>query len=581
MAARFDESLVSRVQQASDIVGVISEHLALSRKGREMVGLCPFHKDMRPSLYVNPVKQIFKCFACGAGGTVFTFVQLRENLTFPQAVERLAHRAGIEVKAIVRSGNQSGGGMSSQSLAKLNAWAMSHWQGCLNDRKTGSAARDYVQRRSISPESVAKWSVGFAPDAWTDLINAAAQKKVPAKALVEGGLAVRRSQDEQGLYDRFRNRLMFPITDVTGRVLGFGGRTLGDDPAKYMNSPATPLFDKSSAVYGLQQARHAVVSCGTAVVVEGYMDCLMCHQFGIENVVATLGTSFTAAQAHLLRRYANKIVLLFDSDTAGAAASSRALEICLTEGIDIKLAFVPQGKDPCDYLLAAGEGSLRAIIENAQDVMEFKWSQLKEGLKAGDTLAQQAAATREFVRTLAAGLRAGKVDSLTRGLIVNRVAGLTGLSARRLEDEIASSLAALERSASYRTQNSRVVSLGPVEGWHAKAQQEVVEVLLNEPGLMPMATEQISLADFDVPALKEIMTVLLADEGGSPSMVEILSRIESPETASLTVGLQQEGERKANYRQRLVEAVGAIRDGGKSNRHNAVMDEDERLKSIT
>jgi len=580
VAARFDDSLVSRVQQASDIVEVISEHLRLNPKGRELVGLCPFHKDTRPSLYVNPAKQIFKCFACGAGGTVFTFVQLRENLTFPQAIERLAHRAGIEVAPAQRSGNSNNDGLSSQSAAKLNAWAMGHWQTRLKDDKAGSAAREYIRHRGITPESVKKWQLGFAPDGWTDIVDAASQKKIPARLLVEGGLAVRREGGD-GLYDKFRNRLMFPITDVTGKVVGFGGRTLGNDPAKYMNSPATVLFDKSNTVYGLQQARHAIVSEGTAVVVEGYMDCLMCHQFGVENVVAGLGTSFTASQAHLLRRYANKIVLLFDSDVAGAAASSRALEICLEEGIDIKLAFVPQGKDPCDFVLANGGDAMKAIIAGASDVMDFKWRQLKENLESGDTLSQQTAATREFIRTLASALRAGKLDRITRGLIVNRVASLTGLSPRQIEEEVNSQIASANRSASYRTENVKVVSLDLGSGLRAKTEQEVVEVLLNDRSLVPLAAERLSPADFEVSILGEIAGHLFAAGGDeNSSMVDIVSRMESPEAAAAVVRLQEEGEKKGNYRSRLIDAVRAMLDSGKAAGGHGD-DETERLKAVT
>jgi DNA primase len=579
VAVRFDDSLVSRVQQASDIVEVISEHLRLNPKGRELVGLCPFHKDTRPSLYVNPAKQIFKCFACGAGGTVFTFVQLRENLTFPQAIERLAQRAGIEVTPVRRSAN-SGEGLSSQSAAKLNAWAMGHWQARLKDEKLGASAREYIAKRGITPQSVTKWSLGFAPDGWTDLVDAARLKKIPARPMVEAGLAVKK-ESADSLYDKFRNRLMFPITDVTGKVVGFGGRTLGTDPAKYMNSPATVLFDKSNTVYGLQQARHAIVETGTAVVVEGYMDCLMCHQYGVENVVATLGTSFTSSQAHLLRRYASRIVLLFDSDVAGAAASSRALEICLEEGIDIKLAFVPQGKDPCDFCLASGADALRSIIDNASDVMDFKWNQLRESLKTSDTLTQQTAATREFIKTMASAMRSGKLDHITRGLIVNRVAGLTGLSPRQLEEEVSAQISALSRSASYKVANSRVVSLDLGQGWKAKAEQEVIEVLLNDLSLIPLATERLSAGDFGVQALGQIAGELFAagQTGQNLSVVDIVSRIESPETASLVVRLQEEGEKKGNLRARLVDALKAMLDSGR-NANSQIDDETQRLRAV-
>ena len=215
-----------------------------------------------------------------------------------------------------------------------------------------------------------KWGLGLACDSWDSLLNAASKAKIPTRLLEQAGLIV--PKEGGTFYDKFRNRLMFPIWDVTDRVIAFGGRTLGNDPAKYMNSPATALFDKSNSLYGLNFARHSIVSSGMAVVVEGYTDCMMPHQFGCENVVATLGTSLTAGHARLLRRYANKIVLIFDSDVAGTEAANRALEIFLAERIDIRIASVPQGKDPCDFVLAAGKEGFEEVISNAVDVMEYK-----------------------------------------------------------------------------------------------------------------------------------------------------------------------------------------------------------------
>ena len=279
MAGIFDHAAISRVQQANDIVDVVSEYVSLKKKGHELVGLCPFHQDHRPSMFVNPTKQIFKCFACGAGGDVLKFVQMRETLTFPQTVERLAERAGIQLKP-VRSVRAQGSrqGQEEQinpnTLAKLNAWAVKFFQASLNDPEKGRIAREYLAQRQISAESIAKWGIGVAPNASNALATAAAAREIPSRLLQPGGLAGANGQD------KFVHRLMFPITDVTGRVIGFGGRTLSDVGAKYINSPATPLFDKSNTLYGLEQARHEIVSTGTAVVVEGYTDVIMAHQFG-------------------------------------------------------------------------------------------------------------------------------------------------------------------------------------------------------------------------------------------------------------------------------------------------------------
>ena len=373
MSGRFDNSMVTRVQQANDIAEVISEHVSLVKKGKEMVGLCPFHEDHRPSMYVNSVKQIFKCFACSAGGDVFKFVQMRENLSFPQAIERLAERVGIKLERTVTKsqGQKEYADVDPNRLSKANAWAAKHYQQNLFDEQKGKNARDYISERQITQESMKKWQLGLAIDSKDDLVNAAKRQKASTELLEKAGLVLS-SNTGSGFIDKFSNRLMFSIRDVTGRVIGFGGRTLSNAGAKYINSPTTVLFDKSNCLYGLEHARHSIVSSGVAVVVEGYTDCIMAHQFGCDNVVATLGTSLTTGHARILRRYAKKVVWIFDGDIAGVEAANRALGICLAQRIDIKLASVPEGKDPCDFLLSAGKERFEQLVEDAVDVFEFK-----------------------------------------------------------------------------------------------------------------------------------------------------------------------------------------------------------------
>jgi DNA primase len=363
----FDAGLISRIQQANDIVDVVGEHVALKRKGREMLGLCPFHDDHRPSFNVNPGKQIFKCFACGAGGNVIQFVQMRENLSFPQALQRLAERAGIKVEPLRTQDSRprTQDEADPNELARVNTWAAKYFAANLAHPEKGKDAREYIAKRGISDESVKKWRIGLADGSGSDLLASARRAQIPDKLLAAAGLVV---GSGLSLNDKFVNRLMFTITDVTGRVIGFGGRTLTGEGAKYINSPATVLFDKSNALFGLEQARHQIDSSETAVVVEGYTDCIMAHQFGTANVIATLGTSFTAGHARILRRYAKKVVLLFDSDVAGIEAANRALGVALGSRIDIALASVPEGKDPCDFLLAQGKDAFERVIENATDV---------------------------------------------------------------------------------------------------------------------------------------------------------------------------------------------------------------------
>ena len=570
MAGMFDNSVVIEVQQANDIVDVISEHVSLKKKGREMVGLCPFHDDHRPSMNVNPVKQIFKCFACGAGGDVFKFVQMRENLAFPQAIERLAERAGIKLEKRQKAKGKSqrpgpSGAEAAESenvedvdpnrLAKANAWAAKYFQQNLHDEKKGKYARDYLADRQIAPASIKKWQLGLAINSQDDLLRAAKAQKAPTKLLEQAGLVLTQNQD------KFVNRLMFTITDVTSRVIGFGGRTLSDTGAKYINSPTTVLFDKSNSLYGLEQARHEIVSTGTAVVVEGYTDCIMAHQFGCANVVATLGTSFTAGHGRILRRYAKKVVLVFDSDVAGLEAANRALDVCLSQRIDIKLASVPEAKDPCDFLLSAGKERFEQLVDEAVDVFQFKWDRLMDKFASDDTLASQKLAIEEYLQAIATGLQAGHVPAIDFGLRVNQISRIIGLDSKQINTELTRRARRAERAASYERENQTVrggIDYG--QGLFAAAQREVLEVLLNEPKLFDLVRQKITAQGFDVPILGQIAAILFEtlDADVDAPLREILARTESVQVGNSLMELAQAGEEKGNFQSRLTGALDTI-----------------------
>jgi DNA primase len=560
MAVFFDQGVVNQVQQANDIVDVISEHVNLVKKGREMVGLCPFHDDHRPSMNVNAVKQIFKCFACGVGGDVFKFVQMRENLSFSQAIERLAERAGIKLKPRTYNSRPKteDSDVDPNRLAKVNEWAAKYFQGNLHDEKKGKLARDYLAQRQIPQDSVKKWRLGLAVNLQDDLLKAASARNIPVKLLEQAGLVV--GQAGSGFSDKFVNRLMFTITDVTGRVIGFGGRILDGEGAKYINSPTTVLFDKSNTLYGLEQARHKIVSTGTAVVVEGYTDVIMAHSKGCDNVVAALGTSFTPGQGRILRRYAKKAVLIFDSDTAGVEAANRALEICLAQHIDIALASVPEGKDPCDFLLAAGKERFEKLIDEAVDVFQFKWNRLTESFGRDETVAGRKAAIEEFLQTVATSFWSGNLAAIERGLIVNRLSKIIGASTKEINAELHKRIARTAKTASYDVENQKVRSVDLGEGSFATAQREILEVLLNEPKLFETVKQKITAEDFDVPMLRQTASILFETLSANPetSLAEIIARTESPQIGSLIVELAQSGEAKGNFKSRLTGALDAI-----------------------
>ena len=558
MAGTFDHTIVSRVQEANDIVDVISEHVSLAKKGKEMVGLCPFHDDHRPSMNVNADKQIFKCFACGAGGDVLKFVQMRENLTFPQAIQRLAQRAGIKLKPTTTTKTKGQhDDVDPNRLAKLNVWAAEHFQNNLADKQKGDAARKYIAQRKITPESMKKWQLGLALSG-DDLIAAAGSRNIPLKLLEQAGLIVTRT--DGGFTDKFVNRLMFPIADATGRIIGFGGRTLDETGAKYLNSPATALFDKSNALYGLHHARSHIASSGVAVVVEGYTDCIMAHQFGCANVVASLGTSFTAGQARILRRYAKEVVLLFDSDAAGVEAANRALEVCLLQRIDIKLAHIPEGKDPCDFLLAAGRQRFEELLSSASDVLKFKWARLKDRFDPDHTLVDNKAAIDEFLQTVAAAMWAGNLSAIERGLVINRLSTIIPLDSKQINAELSRKITALTRTGRRSTEDKKVPALELGEGLAAAAQKEILEVLLNQPALFGLAKQKITSAVFDVPLLARTADVLFEALSSDPnaSLTQILAKVEDVSLGNCIVELAQTGAQKGNFETRLAGALDVI-----------------------
>jgi DNA primase len=586
LAGKWDYSVISRIQQANDITEVIAEHMSLEKRGKELVGLCPFHTDHRPSLYVNPAKQIFKCFACGAGGDVLKFIQMKEALTFPQAVERLAQRVGITLEATHRPSDRAGGSgeVEPAKLAKLNQWVMGRWKENLWHPDRVNAAREYLKKRRISEEPARGWHLGLAVDAWDDVTGQAAGKRIPPRFLIQGGLAV--EKDHGGCYDKFRNRLMFPIEDVTGRIIGFGGRTLGDDPAKYMNSPATALFDKSHSLYGLGRARQAIAETGTVVLVEGYTDVMMAHQCGVRNVVAALGTSLTSGHARILRRYAKRIVLVFDSDVAGRSAANRALDVCLSEKVDIQLAFVPEGKDPCDYVLEAGAEAFRRVIETAQDVLEFKWNVLEQQLEAGQSLGDRTEAIRQFLQTSAAAINARSVDSVSRTVLLSRLGELMKIPPSRIEQELVKIQKQQAKSERKDERSSSPAAVAEASDLITRAQREVIEALLHEPGCFDEIRASLTSSDFGPnEQTRELAEAVFAtlEAGGEPSLAAIYGRLETPEAAYLLSELDAAGAQKNNLRDQMAQALKTLEQQKHLSRTNQLkqrLDKDEQLKQM-
>jgi DNA primase len=367
----FSDNFREQVRAASDIVDVIGGYLPLKRAGANFVTLCPFHKEKSPSFNVNPGKQIFHCFGCHKGGDVFRFVQDYENITFPEAVQRLAERARIPMEFEDNPAAQQVRGVK-DSLLKLHEAICVRWQSCLASEAAGQIARDYLAKRGVSAEAVKEFRLGAAPEAWDDTVNWAKSKNFPPDLCEQAGLIIKKEETGRH-YDRFRGRLMFPICDEQGRVIAFSGRILqGDEKtAKYVNSPETPIFTKGKVLYALDKAKRAILDAGHAVVCEGQLDTIACHANGLKHVVAPQGTALTPEHARILKRYVDEVVLCFDGDKAGRNASIRSFDGLLGSGLAVRVATIPPPDDPDSYIKQHGAESFRGILNRAEGYFDF------------------------------------------------------------------------------------------------------------------------------------------------------------------------------------------------------------------
>jgi DNA primase len=374
---RLTPEFIDRVRESTDIAAVIAEHVQLKRTGKTWKALCPFHQEKTPSFHVNPDRQIFKCFGCGEGGDVLHFVMQFEKLSFPEAVELLAGRAGIPLPP--RGGFAPA---EEQSVYPVLEWAATLYRREL-DGRTGEAARAYLERRGIGRETVERFGLGWAPAGWSFLVGAAEKRYAPP-LLQRAGLAV--ENDRGGFYDRFRGRLVIPIRSPLGRAIGFGARTLGDEEPKYLNSPETEVFTKGRTLYGLPEAREALKARGEAIVVEGYLDAITLSQAGFTHVVASCGTAFTEDQARVLRRYVDRALLVFDGDLAGLRAAWKSAGVFLGVGLDVRVLGLPEGHDPDSYVRSQGAEAMTTLVDRAPGVVGFAHDVLLDRLERREDL---------------------------------------------------------------------------------------------------------------------------------------------------------------------------------------------------
>src|SRR6478735_221928 len=362
------EDVINQIRDRIDIVDLVGQHVSLTRAGQNLKGLCPFHQEKSPSFTVSPSRQIFHCFGCGAGGNVFTFLTRITGASFPETVRDLGRRVGIEVQEpTADSGSQA---QQANRTEHVNQTAARWFHENLRDDRVGAEARAYLAGRGIQQVTIDRFGIGVAPVEWDGLLKALAKQGVTSQDLASAGLVIARDSGT-GYYDRFRGRVMFTITDLRKRVVGFGGRVLGDGTPKYLNSPDTPLFKKGQTLFALDVAREAIARTKTVIVVEGYFDAIALHQAGLTHTVATLGTALTPEHVQVLRRFASKVVLLFDPDAAGVRAALRGLDLFVNSGLGVKVVTLPVGEDPDTFVRREGAGAFAQLEAAAPSLLDY------------------------------------------------------------------------------------------------------------------------------------------------------------------------------------------------------------------
>lgn len=505
---------VEQIRAANDIVSVVGSYVRLRKAGRNYKGLCPFHREKTPSFIVSPERETFHCFGCGKGGDVYRFIMEMDACEFPEAMRTLATRAGIKLPS---KWNRDQG--INEGPRQALAFAETHFYKLLQS-DAGKGARQYLSERGITGESIETFRIGFAPEAWRSLKDAANRGGIVDAKLIEAGLII--DKENGTSYDRFRSRIQFPIQDPSGRIIGFGGRVFGEGEPKYLNSPETGLFKKSDSLYGVHQARRDLRNEGTAILVEGYTDVISLYQSGIRNVVAPLGTALTPGHVRLLRNYADRIVLLFDGDEAGMRATLRSLEVVMAGGLTPLVASLPAGQDPDDLLRAEGVEAIRTRITSAASIVPFV---LEHPFPGG-----REEALRTLVRLLAASR-----DEIRLSLFVQEAARKSGIREEIFHKEI-------DRAKGRETKDrvAKVVHAPKIRRRLIDAQRGIAYLGLENPTLIPVIQRVVKPDEVhDVPARKLLKALFECHDRGEQPTSSLLT-LQGVDEAFSQIGVENE-----------------------------------------
>lgn len=522
---RYEERIVDEVQSLNDIVEVVSGYLPLKRSGRTFKALCPFHQEKTPSFIVHPEKQIFHCFGCAAGGNVFSFLMKYENLTFPEALRQLAERVHVALPEPIRKSSEEAS--ESEMLYEVYRFAHEYYAANLRHPEKGAAARSYLKKRGFGEEILQEFPLGWATADWRGLLEFLSKRGIKDAILYRSGLISR--SKEGNPYDLFRARLLFPIHNLQGKVIAFGGRGLGNEMPKYINSPESAIFRKRRELFGLHLAKRFVSGdLSRMILVEGYFDFLQVYRSGFGNVVATLGTSLTEDHVRILKRFVTEAVVLYDGDQAGEAASLRGLEVFLEGEMNVKVAPLPSGKDPDTFLLENGAAEFKKLIDGASDFFDFKWQILSRRFRPSDSTGMLRLSS-EFLETLS------KVKNpLLLDHYLKRLAGLLNVGEGVLRKQLATKQkknpSTQISSEPLKEGGKSVISLHPEEGG-------LISLLLEEPSFLEAAVEALTPEDFRHTGAREVFQTLRGQYGSGTSFAyqKVLNRIGDEATKAFIV----------------------------------------------
>lgn len=556
MSFTYDSDTKERVRAATDIVDLIGSKLELRRQGRNYVALCPWHRDSRPSLQVNPDKQIWKCWVCDIGGDVFNFLMQESGVSFSDALKSLAERAGIEL--VARKGQRSSDTPDSKSeMLRALKWAEQLYQEYLLNDPAAAAARDYLKSRGISENSVKLFGIGMSPNTWSAVVDGGAKHKFTTHVLEAAGLIIKRDRST-GHYDRFRNRLMFPIRDRDGKTIAFGGRILpgSDEKAKYINSPETRLFQKHQQLYGLDIALTPIRTARQAIVMEGYTDVIVTRQHGIDNVVAVLGTALGSHHLKTLRHLCDSVVLLLDGDEAGQRRSAEVLELFLHAQMDVRVLCLPGGLDPADYVIEQGADALRGLIGTAVDALEFKLRSVSVGLDPLLDTHRANKAVESMLELLAKvppeGLISNEAFRVRQNQVLPRLARQFSIPETSLRERL-SQMRSRQARFKPREDSEREGAQQPARMTKSSElspfERELLELIIVAPQVAPIALERVQSGWLECPAARAMLDAYeqLEFRGESLEFSNVLVSLEDSSLKSLLVTLHEQATAKLQY----------------------------------